>query len=420
MRIRELLILLFFSLYCGQIAHSQESRTEFSVDFRINSTYIDPTYSNNSARLREIKDFLQRIRQDDNLTITSVSFCGAVSPEGSYQLNRKLAQGRLSSLQRYVLKEINIHDSLITHNDSYIPWEYLKTQIKGSDLLEKEAVMTILDEEPQLVDYISGGKIDNRILKIKQLSNGKVWQQMNRLFFEKMRNAYVIFVTYKKAPAPEVIPVPEVVPETKVVAEPEPEPEPEPELPAVEEVITPKVADWSRKLYIKTNVAGWVLGVANAAVEIDIAKHLSFSVPVYYSAWNYFKSTIKFRVFAIQPELRYWVSDDNNGFFAAAHFGLVYYDLAVNGGYRYQDHNGQSPAIGGGVNVGYRLPLSKSKKWSVEFSLGVGGYNFNYDTFYNVDNGKLIDTQRKTYWGIDHASVSLSHAFNLKKNGGKR
>ena len=181
--------------------------------------------------------------------------------------------------------------------------------------------------------------------------------------------------------------------------------------------------EWSRKLHVKTNTIGLGLGIANVAVEIDLAKHWSFSLPVYYSAWDYFKTTLKFRTLAVQPEVRYWLSKHNEGFFAGGHFGFGYYNLAFDGDYRYQDHNRETPAIGGGVNVGYRLPISKNHRLRVEFSLGAGVYPLHYDKFYNTPNtkdGLMIESIKKTYWGIDQAAVSFSYTFDLKKRGGKR
>jgi hypothetical protein len=182
-----------------------------------------------------------------------------------------------------------------------------------------------------------------------------------------------------------------------------------------------KVGEWNRNLHIKTNTLGLGLAIANVAVEIDLAKHWSFTLPVYYSAWDYFKSTIKFRTFSVQPEFRYWLSDENDGFFAGAHFGLAYYNVAFDGDYRYQDHNCNTPAIGGGVSMGYRLPISKNNRWRVEFSLGAGAYTTHHDKFYNTPNtkgGLMKETIKKTYWGIDHAAVSFSYSFDLKKKGG--
>jgi hypothetical protein len=165
------------------------------------------------------------------------------------------------------------------------------------------------------------------------------------------------------------------------------------------------------------------MAIANIAGEVDLAKHWSFTLPIYYSAWDYFKATVKFRTFAVQPEFRYWPSAENNGFFTGAHFGLAYYNFAFNGAYRYQDHNRNTPSIGGGISVGYRLPISKSSPWQVEFSVGAGVYSRHYDKFHNTPrtkDGLIIETVRKPYWGIDQAAVSVSYSFDLKKKGGKR
>ena len=198
MRIKKYCITLILLLFGVGIAHSQESRTEICVDFRVNSTVIDSAYSDNAARMQEIIEFLRNIHQDSTINIVEISFCGAASPEGSDQLNRKLARGRLTALERLVRKEVDIPDSLITRNDSYIPWDYLKSQIEDSGLIHKDEVISILEEESLLVDYHHPNThIDNRIVKLKQLDNGKVWQQMNKLFFGRMQTACAVIVTYQ-------------------------------------------------------------------------------------------------------------------------------------------------------------------------------------------------------------------------------
>ena len=215
MRIKKYYITFIVLLFCVGFTYAQEKRTEICVDFRVNSTVIDSAYSNNAVRMQEIIDFLEAIRRDSTINIVEVSFCGAASPEGSDQLNRKLARGRLTALERLVRKEVDIPDSLITHNDSYIPWDYLKSQIEDSELLHKDEVIAILEEEARLVDYhYPNLHIDNRIVKLKNLDNGKVWQQMNNLFFERMRNACAVFVTYKKEIP--LVEEPVIVPDTAV------------------------------------------------------------------------------------------------------------------------------------------------------------------------------------------------------------
>ena len=419
MRIKKYYITFIVLLFCVGFTYAQEKRTEICVDFRVNSTVIDSAYSDNAVRMREIIDFLEAIRRDSTINIVEVSFCGAASPEGSDQLNRRLAQGRLTALERLVRKEVDIPDSLITHNDSYIPWDYLKSQIEDSELLHKDEVIAILEEEARLVDYhYPNLHIDSRVVKLQKLDNGKVWQQMNKLFFGQMRNASVVFITYKKeVPA---VQEPIIVQDTVVA---EPSTEIAPDTTAIVATIVPKIEEWNRKLYLKTNALFWGMGMTNVSAEIDLAKHWSFALPVTYSAWNYFTSTVKFRTLAVQPEFRYWFNENNQKFFIGAHFGYAQYNVAVDGNYRYQDHDGKSPALGGGISVGYRMPISKSDKWHIEFSLGAGVYSLHYDKFYNTPNtkdGLMIESVKKTYWGIDQAAVSFSYSFDLKKKGGKR
>jgi len=419
MRIKKYYITLIFLLFCAVVTYAQDRRTEILVDFRVNSTVIDSTYSDNAVRMQEIIDFLHNIRRDSTINIVEVSFCGAASPEGSDQLNRRLARGRLTALENLVRKEVDIPDSLITRNDSYIPWNYLKKQIEDSDIIRTDEVIAILNESSLLVDYhYPNLHIDRRVVKLQKLDNGKVWQQINKLFFGQMRNASVVFITYKRElPA---VQEPIIVQDTVVA---EPSTEITPDTTAIVETIVPKIEEWNRKLYLKTNALFWGMGMTNVSAEIDLAKHWSFALPVTYSAWNYFTSTVKFRTLAVQPEFRYWFNENNQKFFIGAHFGYAQYNVAVDGNYRYQDHDGKSPALGGGISVGYRMPISKSDKWHIEFSLGAGVYSLHYDKFYNTPNtkdGLMIESVKKTYWGIDQAAVSFSYSFDLKKKGGKR
>lgn len=259
MRIKKYCITLILLLFGVGVAHSQERHTEICIDFRVNSTVIDSAYSDNAARMQEMLEFLRTIRQDSTFNIIEVSFCGAASPEGSYQLNRKLAQGRLSALEKFIRSEVDIPDSLITYNNSYIPWDYLKSQIEDSGLIRKDEVITILEEEARLVDYHHPNThIDNRVVKLRALDGGKVWQQMNNLFFEQMRNACAVFVTYKKELPP--IQVSVIVPDT-IKVEPIVEAvEIVPDTTAIIETVIPEVEEWTRKLHVKANAIG--LGMA--------------------------------------------------------------------------------------------------------------------------------------------------------------
>ena len=176
--------------------------------------------------------------------------------------------------------------------------------------------------------------------------------------------------------------------------------------------------EWQQHWYIKTNAAAWALVMTNIGGEIDVAKHWSVNLALYYSAWNYFTYKVKFRTFTIQPEVRYWFAEQNDGWFVNAHLGLGWFNFATGGEYRIQDHDRRTPAFGGGFGGGYRLLLPNH--WKVEFSVGLGVYAVNYDKFINEPNGKLVENVKKAYFGLDQINISFGYTFDVKQKGGKR
>lgn len=171
---------------------------------------------------------------------------------------------------------------------------------------------------------------------------------------------------------------------------------------------------WYRQLTIKTNIPALGLLIGNAAVEVDLTKALSLNIPVYYSALDYFNTDLKFRTLAVQPELR-WYIPKSRRFFTGAHFGLAWYNLALGGNYRYQDRDGNTPAIGGGLSLGYRQPLSRNGRWKLEFAVGGGAYHLRHDLFYNEPNGAFAGEESKTYLGLDNVSLSVTYSISMRR-----
>lgn len=191
--------ILLILLILRQPVNAAENRTEIMVDFRVNVVRIDPGFSDNAERVSEIVSFLQKIGSDSTVTLRSVAFCGAASPEGSDRWNRWLAAHRLGALETLVRSQIDIPDSIITRNDSYIPWDYLRDRVAESNLAYKDTVLAIIDRAPELArDPDSGKPVDRRIVSLKKLENRKVWRELFRLYFAKMRNAAAVIVTFSE------------------------------------------------------------------------------------------------------------------------------------------------------------------------------------------------------------------------------
>lgn len=381
-------------------------RDQMHIRYRVAKAYIDPSYMNNADSLAHIIDWINEVRRDTTIELVSVEFCGAVSPEGSVRFNRWLSNARLETLERYVRSRIDIPEEIIVRNDHYIAWSELHDMVEKSDYANKEEILAIIDSE----NRSTGEVLDSRIGDLKRLDNGVTWRRLFRDYFIHMRNAYTVLVTKRKAVKIEQMEPSEPM-SVRPLGFPGPEIETEPQsLISTSSNILPE----KRYLYVKTNVTGLALLQANVGVEFDMGRYLSFYLPISYSALDYFSPTTKFRQFALQPELRVWPLKNQDRLFIGAHLGFAYYNYAFNGDYRYQDRDGTHPTLGGGLSLGYRLPISRNKDWKLEFALGVGVYPLDYDLFINEVNGPLYDSKRKTYIGLDNVLIGISYRIPMK------
>lgn len=350
---------------------------------------------------------LQLLNSDSTVSIKSIEFYSSVSPEGSYKYNAKLSNLRLKTAEKIIRKYLNYDDSVkVTYKKRFIPWqEYLVPAI--------EADSTIPYRE-ELLQLMSHKERKLRRANLKSMLNGKLWNIVQERYFDHLRKGGAI-ITIDRVLAGELLPT---VNQHFAAQRIEPIKSDELSIERIQyaEPVTEEKPSHNLALSVKTNAIGVGMAITNLAIEFDFAKHWSIAIPVYYAAHNYFTPTIKFRTLATQPEVRYWLNENNMGFFAGAHFGVASYNIAVDGLRRFQDHAGKEPALGGGISIGYRLPMSKKhENWHIEFTVGAGAYRAYYDTFYNIPNGRLIGTYRKTYWGVDNAAINISYRFDLNK-----
>ena len=394
-----------------KMADDAQVREEMRIHFRASKTYIDKSYMNNDSALQQIVEWAEKRQRDSMVDVVSVAFYGACSPEGSVSFNHYLSSTRLSRLENYVRQRVNIPENIIVRNDHYIAWEELEKMVEESNIENKDEILAILRSE----NTSTGEQLDSRIRALKNMDNGKTWNMLLNCYFAHMRNAYMVIVTKKSELAERLEELRTPMPLTKLLSDQNVDIKPTLIIPAVVATATKQ----SHYMYVKTNIVGLALLNANVGVEFDLGNYLSLNIPVSYSAINYFTPTIKFRNFSVQPELRVWPMKNNDGLFVGAHMGFAYYNFAFNGDWRYQDHNGTSPTLGGGLSLGYRMPISRDKNWKLEFAVGAGVYPLHYDVFYNLKNvkeGTLYETRNGNYIGLDNVTIGISYRIPYKKN----
>lgn len=370
----------------------------------------DIRYDIDSVVLANSLRELRLINEDLSLKVKKVVFYGSVSPEGTVAFNRRLGKARMTTAEILVRENLFIDESVpVEYDERYIPWhDYLLPAIEADTTLPyRDELMQIIYRSPDAEGP------DNRRVQLRQARGGELWDIVAERYFEHMRKggaeitvARVVFDELLPAGSSFKVGVDGVAVEDMNYDD----------APVSEEQVAEEPKGFNTGFHIKTDAAGWAMAQANVAVEFDFAQRWSVVVPFYYSGINYFARTVKFRTCSVRPELRYYLLK-NRSLFLGAHFAMSYFNYAFNQEYRYQDKDGRHPALGGGLTVGYRLPLSKKNDhWNVEFFVGAGVYDVKYDIFRNVKNGALVGSGRKTYVGLDNVGVSFSYRFDWKRD----
>ena len=346
--------------------------------------------------------------QEQSSHIYELDFEVSSSPEGKYELNKKLSERRAETLEKYLRAHAGISDSVIVVSHIAEAWDGLVDKLRISDMQWRDEVLDIILNTPQLATDEHGKVSEPRKEKLMAYQNGRPWRYMLRNWFPSLRQFSVIVMSELTLPDLGDVEIEDFdVPFDELTVD-------------VRKLTVPLMPTWTRELTLKTNAIGWGMGHANVAAEIDLAPHWSISVPFYYSGGiDYFTSGIKFRGIVVQPEARYYFKG-NDGWYVGAHAGIGWYNFALNGEYRIQDHKGTRPAWGGGLGAGYSLQFKKYPRWGMEFALGAGVYDVMYDVFYNEPNGPYAEMGvHDTFFGIDNVSVAFTYKFFHKSKEGR-
>ena len=384
------------------------SRLDACVDFRINSAIIDEGYNDNSQLTQSVEELINTISNDPAAEIISVEICGSASPDGPAEINRQLSHARMMALSDYLRRRIEIPDSVVVYNDKYIAWEHL-TELISDDpepVKHKSSLLAILSQDNRVGYDWLGRQQDGRINAIWSLDDGSTWSELSRRYFAKMRNACFIVVCIRRVePTPEPEPIIEHIPEADVVVEEEYQIL---DTQPTQERLTPLIN-------IKINGLEAAALIANIGMELRLTPRLSLDVIGHYSPYDYFNHARKVRVMAIQPELRYWWGEPLvKGHFIGIHVPIAGFNVQLNDKYRYQDPN--HALWGVGISYGYAMPLGKSSRWGVEFTIGVGYMDITYDTYDGGCNGRYLNTKTKNYFGPTRLGIDFSYRFDIKSN----
>lgn len=122
------------------------------LDFRVNRTEIDPSYRQNPVELKRILASIDTVKNDRDFTVTEITIKGYASPEGSYAVNKRLAEGRTEALKKYIVDRYGFDKSVIRVESEPENWQGLVEYVSASSLSDKEQILDFIEDGPSDID----------------------------------------------------------------------------------------------------------------------------------------------------------------------------------------------------------------------------------------------------------------------------
>lgn len=290
--------------------------------------------------------------------------------------------------------------SLFNVQPKGIDWNGLAAMVEASDMRYRSEVLNILRYVPETT-YRNGKLVDSRLKRLMDLRGGRPYNYMLTHFFPELRAAGAYVVCDFVRIAQPAIPINKPN-EANGANEAN---EVDAAIPVATELPERDYDRWA----IKSNALYLAAGVTNIGGEYAFHPHWSVDLPLVYSPYTIARR-YRMRFLYIQPEARYWLDRPMKGHFFGVHLHAGVFNVSLDDKNRYQSEKGFH---GAGISYGYAMPLSR--RWSMEFTVGVGYAFTKYCTYYNVPNGIRYEKDLPYhYWGLTKLGLNFVYRFGDK------
>lgn len=177
---------------------------------------------------------------------------------------------------------------------------------------------------------------------------------------------------------------------------------------------------FAQKAGVKTNALYWVTATPNIGFEFALADRWTVELAGGYNPWTFDKEkNVKAKHFLVTPEVRYWFCESFNGHFIGLNANYtqfnvggilipeVFYKIESTGVFidALQHSRSEGWAAGAGITYGYAFPISR--RWNMEFTLGLGYWYSSYDRFESRKCGLFQESVIKHVFGPTDLGISF-------------
>lgn len=131
----------------AEIMKSRSLSGSAYIDFPVDQTVIYPDYRRNTVELGKIQATIDSVRNDRDVTITSVWLKGFASPESPYKHNTELAIGRTAALKKHIGQLYHFADSIIQTDHEPEDWVGLRRYVERSNIDHRTEILALIDSD---------------------------------------------------------------------------------------------------------------------------------------------------------------------------------------------------------------------------------------------------------------------------------
>ena len=163
------------------------------VGYSQGSIRINRDLGNNKQSLTDLMASIRIIENSADSRVKAVMIAGFASPEGSFDLNDRLAWNRAVAVKNYILEHSGLEPGMVKLYNGSEDWRGLRALVEQSDMPWKARVHHIIDTVPV---WDSARQV-GRSGELMRLDGGNPYRYMYRYWFPQLRNAAYIKVYYE-------------------------------------------------------------------------------------------------------------------------------------------------------------------------------------------------------------------------------
>jgi outer membrane protein OmpA-like peptidoglycan-associated protein len=182
-----------FSEYDPDFRVTDEDRENgLEIYFPLALYDIDPGYLDNAANLADLIGAIRAITASSDSRVAKIVVAGFASPEGTIEINDRLAINRAVALKEYIIDNTVIVDDQVALYNGAVDWQGLRIRIERGTLPQRRALLDLIDNTPERGTGSQPGRLD----ALKRLNGGSTYRYLQAEHFPYLRTGAFIKVFY--------------------------------------------------------------------------------------------------------------------------------------------------------------------------------------------------------------------------------